>query len=340
MVIKNEAKLDDLLSRPAPELIGLMQRLDGEIMILGIAGKMGISLGRMAMRAIAEAGVKKRVIGVSRFSNLDAQALSEGYGMETIRCDLLDAGAVAALPRVKNILFMAGRKFGTQGDEELTWAINTLAPGNVAVHFSESRIAAFSTGNVYPLAPPASGGCIETDPVGPVGEYAQSCLGRERVFQYYSRARGTPVCLIRLNYAMDLRYGVLHDLARKVWRDEPVNIAVGQFNCIWQGDANHQALMAFEHCQTPANILNVTGPELVSVRYAASTFAGLMGKSVVFAGEDSGAALLSNPAKAISLFGYPRVSLLRMLEWTAQWVMAGGPSLDKPTHFEETGGRY
>ena len=338
--IATETELDELLSRPTPGLIETMRRLDGDIVILGIAGKMGHSLGLAALRAIRAAGVQKRVIGVSRFSDPAAETRLRRDGVEIIRCDLLDPAAVVTLPQAKNVLFMAGRKFGTTGAEELTWAMNTVVPAYVAEHYAASRIVAFSTGCVYPLVPVGQGGCTEDDPAAPVGEYAQSCLGRERVFSYFSGKNGTPVCLLRLNYAIDLRYGVLHDLARRIWQGEPVSLNVAQFNLIWQGDANCQALQALEHTRCPAAILNITGPETVSVRQVAEELGRLLGKPVTFTGQPGVAAYLNCANRANALFGYPRVPLGRMLSWTAGWVRAGGPSLGKPTHFEVSTGVY
>ena len=292
------------------------------------------------MRALQLAGARRRVIGVARFSDAAMRAQLASDGIETIACDLLDPEAVAQLPRVGNVLYLAGRKFGTQGSEALTWAINTLAPANVARHFTGSRIVAYSTGCVYPLVPAVSAGCAEDVPPAPVGEYAQSCLGRERVFEHYSSTTNTPVCLLRLNYAIDLRYGVLHDLARRIWQDEAVDVSVAQANVIWQGDANEMALRALAHCATPAAALNITGPETINISWAAARLGQLMGKSVTFTGEDSGVAYLTNAARAMRLFGYPRVSLEQMLQWTAHWVMSGGRSLNKQTHFEVHSGSF
>ena len=236
---------------------------------------------------------------------------------------------------------MAGRKFGTQGEEDLTWAMNVIAPDNVATHFRDSRIVAFSTGCVYPLVSVASGGCTEDIPPDPVGEYAQSCLGRERVFSYHSRIHGTPVCLVRLNYAIDLRYGVLFDIGKRVYEGQPVDLTTSHANVIWQGDANNQALLCLEHATSPATALNVTGPETVSVRYVAETFAHLFERDVHFTGNDEDSRMyLNNAAKATALFGYPTVPLMQMIRWQADWIKAGGRSLDKPTHFEVTDGQY
>ena len=339
--IADEETLDELLSRPSPALIEMMQRLEGDIIVLGVAGKMGVTLAMMAARAAKTIRARTRVIGVARFSNGNTRSYLEQNGVETIRCDLLDRDAVAALPRVDNVIYMAGRKFGTQGDEDLTWAMNVIAPDNVAVHFRANRIVAFSTGNVYPQVTIASGGCTEDHPLGPVGEYAQSCLGRERVFGYHSRVHGTPVCLLRLNYATDLRYGVLFDIGKRVYAGQPVDLTASHFNVIWQGDANNQALLCLEQATSPATAINVTGPETVSVRYAAETFAHLFERDVHFTGvETAGQVYLNNAAKATALFGYPTVPLMQMIRWQADWIKSGGRSLDKPTHFEVTNGKY
>jgi nucleoside-diphosphate-sugar epimerase len=339
-VIKNEIELDELLSQPDAAAIAMMRRLEGDIIILGIGGKMGVTLGRLAVNAIKAAGVKKRVVGVSRFSNPDARDQLEEWGIETISCDLLDRDAVDALPDVANVIFMAGRKFGTGGSEELTWVMNTLVPGNVGMKFKNSRIVVFSTGCVYPLVEVESGGCSELIPVAPTGEYAQSCLGRERVFEYYAKNFKTPVTLFRLNYAIDLRYGVLHDIANQIWHGEPVNNSVGHFNLIWQGDANRRALLCLEHCESPASIMNITGPETVTVSYVAEAFGRIMNKPVNYSGESGKRCYLNNAAKSFAEFGYPSVSIDEMINAQAQWIMADNRSLGKPTHFEVNNGKF
>ncbi len=338
--IRSESELDALLARPYPEVTELMRRLEGDIAILGIAGKMGVSLGLAAVNAIREAGVKKTVYGVSRFSDASAVQALERAGIVPLRCDLLDRAAVATLPRVPNVVFMAGRKFGTTGEEDLTWAMNTVVPAQVCEHFAASRIVAFSTGCVYPLVPLGTAGCTEEVPPNPVGEYGQSCLGRERTFGYFSHARGTPVCLLRLNYALDLRYGVLHDIAQAIWDGRPVDRTVGWFNALWQGDANNQALLALTCCASPAAALNLTGPETISVTTVANTLGRLLGKPVTFSGETGPVAYLNNASRAHRLFGYPRVAFDTVVRWTAEWVKAGGRSLGKPTHFEVSSGTF
>ena len=339
--LESEAELDELLTEPSQQLVDLMRRLDGDIMILGIGGKMGSTVGGVALRAIQEAGVGKRVYGVSRFSDGAIREGLEARGITTLACDLLDRDAVGRLPQVANIIYMVGRKFGTAGSEDMTWATNVLVPDHVGYHFRQSRVVAFSTGCVYPLVSADAPPCTEATPPDPVGEYAQSSLGRERVFEYWSRTTGMPVCFVRLNYAVDLQYGVLHDVASRVSRGDPVDLSVSHFNVIWQGDAACQALLCLEHCSSPPEILNVTGPETVSVRFVAETLARLLGTDERFVGEEAGARMyLSNAARAASWFGYPRVPLLSMIRWQAAWIKQGGRSLGKPTHYGVVDGKF
>jgi nucleoside-diphosphate-sugar epimerase len=293
----------------------------------------------MARRASDAAGVRRRVIGVSRFSGGGQDAL-QAHGIETIACDLLDADALARLPDAANVVYMAARKFGSTGDEATTWAINSYLPGLVARKYRGSRIVAFSTGNVYELTPVDRGGSREDDPPRPVGEYAMSALGRERVFEYFSRTFGTPIAVIRLNYATDLRYGVLVDLARHVWAGEPVDLGMGYFNTIWQGDANAMTLRAFDHVASPPWVVNVTGPELLSVRAVCEHFGQLFERPVRFTGSETATALLSNAERGLKLFGPLQVGADRLIEWVAEWVARGGRSLGKPTHFETRDGAF
>ncbi|MDD5596718.1 MAG: hypothetical protein PHV82_02160 [Victivallaceae bacterium] len=338
--IKDEAQLEELLSIPGSGLVDMVRRLDGDIMILGIGGKMGLTLGRQAVNAIKAAGVDKKVIGVSRFGDETGRRRLEAWGIETISCDLLNAEEVAGLPDVKNIIFMAGRKFGTGGTEELTWAMNALVPGYVGTRFKNSNTVVFSTGCVYPLVSAEEGGCTENTVPAPVGEYAQSCLGRERIFSYCSKRFGTKVLLFRLNYAIDLRYGVLHDIGLQVFNGEPVNRTVKYFNVLWQGDANCQALRCLEYCASPASIMNVTGPETINVEYIAEKFAKLLGKKAGYTGKPADKCYLSDAGKAVKLFGAPRVSVEQMVKWQAAWFIQGGSSLGKPTHFEVNNGKF
>jgi hypothetical protein len=340
-VISSEEQLDELLTRPSPVLIEMMTRLDGDLMILGIAGKMGPTLGNMAVRAILAASVSKKVFGVARFSDPAARNYLEEHGIETIQCDLLDPEAVSLLPEAKNVIYMAGRKFETQGNEYLTWAMNVMAPQNAVYHFRRSRTVAFSTGCVYPLVTVSEGGSREEDPPHPVGEYAQSCLGRERVFEYASRTYQTPVCLYRLNYAIDLRYGVLFDIGRQVYLGRPIDLSVSHFNAIWQGDANQRALLCLDHCSAPASVLNITGAETTSVRDTAEEFGRLFEKPIKFTGgETKGRMYLSNASKSIQAFGPHSVSIAQMIRWQAAWITANGRSLNKPTHYEVINGNF
>ncbi len=323
------------LSAPSRKDIDFLRRWDGDILILGASGKMGPSLASLCRRASDEAGKPRRVIAVSR-----QIPSTTNEGVEAIACDLLDRAQVARLPDCPNILYLAGRKFGSTDNPELTWAINTTVPAIVADRFRESRIVVFSTGNVYALRAPASGGAREDDPPAPVGEYAQSCLGRERIFQYFSERYGLRCLLFRLNYAVDLRYGVLVDIARRVHEGEPVPLAVPAFNVIWQRDANSYALRALQHCASPPRILNVTGPEICTVRRAAEYFAARFGRPCRFDGVEGGVALLSDASACHALMGAPDVSLGRLMEMAADWVQGGGESLNKPTHFETANGRF
>jgi len=338
--ITSEEQLDEVMSSGSPDLIRLMKAITGDILILGCAGKIGVQLAMAAVKAIAEAGGKNRVIGVSRFSDETTRKKMDAFGAETIKCDLLDRDSVDKLPRAPHVIFMAGRKFGTSGSEELTWAMNTVVPANVAHHFKESRIVAFSTGNVYDLSPVCGAMPTENDITDPRGGYAQSALGRERVFEYFSNLNKTPVCIVRLNYAIDLRYGVLRDIGTRVYAGQPIDLSTGHVNVIWQGDVINQSILCLEHCSSPANIINMTGPETASVRYIAGEFARIFGKKLNFISQESPTALLNNASKAARLFGYPTVPLLRMIEWLAHWIAQGGASLDKPTHFEIRDGKF
>jgi len=317
-----------------------MGALTGDLLVLGVSGKMGPSLARLAQRASAESGVARRIIGVARFSAPGVREALERSGIETVAADLLDRDALAGLPDVPNIVYMAGQKFGTSGDQPRTWATNVLAASLAAERFTGSRIVAFSTGNVYPLTPVASGGPREADPVGPVGEYAQSALGRERVLEFWSRRHGTRVAILRLNYAIEPRYGVLRDLADQVLRGEPIDLAMGHVNVIWQRDANAIALRALAHAASPPLVLNVTGPAAVAIRDLAARFGKSLGVAPRLAGAERDTALLSNAARCAELFGPPPTSLDAMVASVADWVRQGGAGLGKPTRFEEREGRF
>jgi nucleoside-diphosphate-sugar epimerase len=338
--IRDVQHLEQLLSEPSAAAIDALRRHAGDVVVLGAAGKMGPTLARMARRALDAAGVSGRVIGVSRFSSPGQQQSLEQHGVETIQCDLLDEEALSRLPDARNVIFMAGRKFGSTGDESYTWAMNTYLPALICRRYPASRIVAFSTGNVYGLTQSGRGGSREEDPPAPIGEYAISCLGRERVFEYFSRAHGLPVTILRLNYAAEMRYGVLIDLAGRVFRGEPIDVTMAYFNVIWQADANAMALAALAHTSSPPFIVNLAGPEELSVRATCRELARLMGVDVSFTGSEAPDALLSNGTRARALFGAPRVDAARLLSWTADWTLRGGDSLGKPTHFESRTGHF
>jgi len=338
--IQDVTQLEELLSKPTERVVRALGSLHGDIIILGAAGKMGPTLARMAKRASEAARVKRRVIGVSRFSSPSLENQLQSWGVETVRCDLLDPASLAKLPDAANIVFMAGMKFGSTGQEGLTWAINSLLPGLVADRFRDSRIAVFSTGNVYGLSPVARGGCREEDPLNPSGEYAMSCVGRERIFEHFSRANNTKMTILRLNYASEVRYGVLLDIAQRVHAGQPVSLSMGFLNTIWQADAAAMSLESLRCATSPPNIINVTGPELLSVRSVADEFGKKLSNPVRFDGTESSDALLSNANKAYELFGRPSVGAQQMIDWIADWVRKGETTLAKPTHFEERAGRF
>jgi nucleoside-diphosphate-sugar epimerase len=334
--IAEEETLEEVLSRPDPALVADLAAVPGDLLVLGAAGKMGPTLCRQAKRA----DPSRRVIAVARWSEDGLRARMEAWGIECLAADLTDRAALAALPDAPNVVFMAARKFGSTGNEALTWAMNVLLPAMVADRYATSRIVFFSTGNVLPLVPVGSGGATEDTPPAPVGDYAASCLGRERVFQHAAATRGTPCFGIRLNYAIDLRYGVLHDIATRVRDAIPVPLTMGHANVIWQGDANAWTLRALARCSTDCPIVNVTGPETVSVRQVAGEFARRLGREATFSGAEAPDALLSNAARAFATFGYPRVPLAMMLDWVAGWVARGGRSLGRATKFEVRDGRF
>ena len=333
-------QLEAKLAEPSPELVRDLGSVPGDIVLLGVGGKMGPSLAKLAMNAIRQGGWNKRVIGVSRFSNAEARRELEDAGVETISCELLDDEALRALPNAENVIYMAGNKFGTKGRENFTWAMNAYLPGRVAEKYKESRIVVFSSGNIYPFQPVASGGASESVAPEPVGEYAQSTLGRERIFEYHSHKNGTPMVMFRLNYAIDMRYGVLLELAKAVNEGREIDLTMGFANVIWQGDANAMALRCLTQCSSPPNVINITGPETMSIRWAAGELAKRLGKEAKLVGAESETALLNNASKSHQLFGYPRVPLLQMIDWTAEWVRQGGATWNKPTHFQERKGNF
>jgi len=340
MQIWTEEKLDAMLTVPSAALVADMKAINGDIMILGAGGKMGPTLAVLAKNAMNEAGVQARVIAVSRFSDPYAVKLLHDNGIETISADLLNPADVAKLPDIENIVYMAGRKFGTNGQEHLTWAMNASVPTIVAQRFVKSRIVVFSSGNVYPMVKALTGGCTEETRPMPNGEYGMSCLARERVFEYYAKEQGARVATYRLSFAVDLRYGVLYDVCQYILNDQPLPLDMGCFVCIWQGDANEAALRCLLHASADVFKLNVTGPQIVSIKETGLKFAKLLGKEAKFVGEEKPEAFLSNAGKMFQLMGYPTVSVDTLIEWQAEWVMSGGRILNKPTHFEERGGTY
>jgi nucleoside-diphosphate-sugar epimerase len=339
-MIRTIAELEEQLSRPTEADVTALANLQGDLMILGAGGKMGPSLSLLARRAADQAGVRKRITAVSRFAEEALRRQFSVHNIETIACDLLEPGVLAKLPDAGNVIFMAARKFGTGGAEHLTWAMNTFLPGLVAERYRDSHIVTFSTGNVYPLQHVSEGGSVESDPVDAQGEYAQSALGRERMFEYGSHRWGTPVTILRLNYAVELRYGVLVDIAQAVFQQRPVDLRMGYVNVIWQRDANSYCLRSFPHCQSPPLVLNITGPGTLSVRALAEEFGRRFCVEPIFSGEESDTALLSNAGKVHDLLGRPTVSAAQAVEWVADWIRHGGTLLNKPTHFATRDGKF
>jgi nucleoside-diphosphate-sugar epimerase len=336
----NERELEELLSRPNEADIAAMRALGGDLLIVGVGGKMGPSLALRARRAVEAAGARIRILGVSRFSSQDTRNFLEAGGIETISADVLNEDELNALPDAPNVIHMAARKFGSTGDEPYTWAMNSYLPARVAERFRSSRIVAFSSGNVYPLVPIAGGGATEDTPLQPVGEYAMSAAARERLLTYCSKKNGTPMAILRLNYAVEMRYGVLLDIGTKVFERRPVDLAMGNANVIWQGDANSVCLRSFAYTSVPPFVLNLTGPETISVRRVAQRYGEIFGVDPVFLGTESDSALLNNAARCFRLFGYPTVSVDEIIDWTAQWIGSGGRTLNKPTHFEARDGKF
>jgi len=329
--------MEDFMTAPPDALIADLAKTPGDIMVLGVGGKMGPTLARMAKRAAPD----KKVIGVARFSEKGVREELTRAGVETIPTDLLDRAALEKLPKAANVVFMAGRKFGASGDVPLTWAMNVQMPAMVAEVFKASRIIAFSTGNVYPFVPVGSGGATEdTPPVPPSGDYANSCVGRERMFEYFSAMHGTPGRLFRLNYAIDMRYGVLHDIGRKVRDGETIDVTMGHANVIWQGDANAVALRCLAQATTPTTPINVTGPETFEIAKVAEEFGRLLGKKPKLTGKPAPTGWINNAARMVKEFGPPSVSLAKLIEWNADWVARNMKTINKPTKYEVRDGTY
>jgi nucleoside-diphosphate-sugar epimerase len=338
--MKTVQELEAVLAKPSPELIQDIADIKGDIMLLGVGGKMGPSLARLAINAIKEAGISKKVIGASRFSSSGLKEELEADGLETIQVDLLNDEQLQQLPKVENVIYMAGNKFGTMGNEHFTWAMNAYLPGRVCERYRDSQIVVFSSGNVYPLTAVKNAGASEEISPGPIGEYGQSCLGRERIFEHYSHQYRIPMFIYRLNYAIDLRYGVLLELATQIKQGRTINITMGHANVIWQGDANEMAIRALKKCTAPASFYNVTGPETLSLRWVAERLGEQLGVEPKFTGEEADTALLSNASKSHQAFGYPKVSIRQMIEWTSEWVKNDGVTWNKPTHFQEREGKF
>jgi nucleoside-diphosphate-sugar epimerase len=339
-LIETEAQLEQLLTTPSPALVEFIKTVPGPLLVLGAGGKMGPTLAVLARRAAEAAGQKLDVIAVSRFTDAQSRSSLEASGVQTSACDLLDARAVAGLPESASILYLVGLKFGTAQNPGATWAMNTIVPARVMERFRDARIVALSTGNVYPFSEVSRGGSVETDPLTPLGEYANAAVGRERVFEFYSRAQGTPVTRLRLFYAVELRYGVLVDIAQKVHRGEAIDLANGHFNCIWQGDANDMAIRSLSLCASPATVWNLCRPEVFSVREVANRLGALLDKRPQFQGTEATTALLGNARPLCARLGEPTVKLEPMLRWIAHWVAQGGRNLGRPTHFEVRDGKY
>ncbi len=332
--------LEQLLSTPSPRAIETLAAIEGDVLILGVGGKMGPTLARMAKRMSLQAGVTRRVIGASRFSDSALRQRLESWDVETIAADLLDEASVEALPDVPNVIFMTGMKFGASRNPAMTWAMNCYAPALVCRKFRHSRIVAFSSGNVYPLVALDSGGSKETDEPGPIGEYAITVLGRERTFQYFGDRYQIPTALLRLNYASEMRYGVLYDIGQDVFQERPVEVSTPMFNVIWQADANAMTIAALAHTAVPARIINIAGPEFLRVRDVAEQFGRLMNKPVRLTGQEGATAYLNNGTEGHRLLGGVTVDAATMIRWTADWIQRGGASLGKPTHFQVRSGKF
>jgi dTDP-4-dehydrorhamnose reductase len=338
--INSEKELEEVLTHPGPALVDSIRRLSSPLVVLGAGGKMGPTLAVLARRAADAAQHALEIIAVSRFSDEGTRSSLERHGVKTWPADLLDRDGVQKLPASANIIYLVGLKFGTAQNPSLTWAVNTLAPAHVAERYPAARIVALSTGNVYPLTPVQAGGATENEPLTPAGEYPNAAVARERIFEHFAEKNATPFALLRLNYAVELRYGVLVDIARRVWTGEPIDVSNGFFNCIWQGDANEMILRSFPLAEVPARAWNLTSPRVLSVREVAENFARLFDKPVRFIGAEAETALLSNASRLCAELGAPATSLDTMIRWTAHWVKSGGRYLNKPTHFEVRDGAY
>ncbi len=338
--IQSEAELEDLLSDPSEAALAAAAQLKGDALILGAGGKMGLSLARMLQRASQQAGVSRRILCVSRFTTPGRAEAFAAHGLEIMSGDLLDDAFLDQLPQSPLVILMTGMKFGTGAEAARTWAMNVDLPSQVGRHFRDSRLLAFSTGNVYPLVPVGGGGSQEGDALQPVGEYGMTALGRERILEYHSRRAGIPIAIVRLNYAVEMRYGVLCDLAQQVAREQPIDLSMGSANVIWQGDANAMALAAWADATSPPSVVNVAGPEIFEIASVCEQLASHLRKPVHFRGRPAETALLNNGQRAHARYGRPRVALDQLLRWTADWIAHGRPTWNKPTHFQTRDGRF
>jgi len=333
--IESEQELVDQMTAPSPTVRRAVTEIEGEILILGVGGKMGPTLAEMLVRAGA-----RRVIGVSRFSDSAQREYLESRGVETVRADLLDEVALVDLPEASHVFLLAGFKFGATGNEPTTWAMNTWLPGRILQRYAGSRIVYVSSGNVYAYSPVTGSGASEDAPLNPIGEYAQSRLGGERVVQYFSAQQGTPVAIVRLFYATELRYGIIHDLAWKVFNGEPIDLTMGHVNQIWQGDANAYLAQCFPLCESPARVINLTGKDVLSVRDLAGKLGRVLNREPVFRGTEADSALLGDAGALMARLGPPAVSPDQIVEWMGQWILGGGRSLGKPTKYASRDGRF
>lgn len=339
--IENEDQLEDFLSAPSPALIEDMKKITGDIMILGAGGKMGPSMAKLAMRATKAAGIERNVYAVNRsFRDEKLKQQMEDMGIKTVFCDFMDQSSLDALPDCENIIFLAGMKFGSSSALAQLWALNVFMPGLVARRYRNSRIVELSSGNIYGLNNVLRGGPVDKDPLNPFGDYATSVVGRDRMFEYAAEEYGTKVCLLRLFYALDLRYGIICDIAQKILENQPIDVTMGTLTCIWQGDANSQVLRSLLHCESPAKPLIVTGPESASVRWIATRLGEELDMEPQFKGEEAQDVIMGNSAQASRLFGYPSVALDQVIVWVAHWLKNGGPTLGKPTKFQVRDGKF
>lgn len=331
-----ESKLEDVLSEPTEATKKIVAKLNGDIAVLGAGGKMGPTLAMM----LKKASEGRKIYAVSRFSDKEAKARIEEAGVKTIEAELLDESRYCELPGVENVFYLAGMKFGATGNQPLTWALNSFLPGLIARHYKDAQIVVFSTGNVYPLVDINSGGAKETTIPEPIGEYAESCLGRERMFEYFSQLYNTAVTIVRLNYSNEPRYGIIVDLTLKILNDEPIDLTMGAVNLIWQRDANDYIIQAMSLAKSPPALLNVTGPDTIPIRQLAKQIGKELDKEPKFVSHEAQTALLSNASYCFSVFGYPKTKLEQMVSMIVKWVSSGRKVLNKPTKYGIRDGKF